>query len=56
MSLISAIGAILTGIDYSGLDHVMAFASGGLIPSFGNVVKRALCLDKRKSMWHHFGY
>ncbi|ESW12036.1 hypothetical protein PHAVU_008G079500 [Phaseolus vulgaris] len=49
MGPISAIGAILTGIDYSGLDHIMVIACGGLIPSFGNVVKRALSLDKRKS-------
>ncbi|KAM1549115.1 hypothetical protein ACFX1Z_010212 [Malus domestica] len=46
---ISAIGAILAGIDYSGLDHVMVFACGGLLPSFGNVVKRAVKLDARKS-------
>ncbi|KAL1310442.1 hypothetical protein HN51_053065 [Arachis hypogaea] len=49
MGPISAIGAILTGIDYSGLDHIMVLACGGLIPSFGTVVKRALSLDKRKS-------
>ncbi|KAF7845195.1 putative zinc transporter [Senna tora] len=49
MSPISSIGAILAGIDCSGLEHLMVFASGGLIPSFGNLVKRALCLDKRKS-------
>ena len=28
---ISAIGAILEGIDYTGLDHVMVFACGGLL-------------------------
>ncbi|KAI4353584.1 hypothetical protein L6164_002523 [Bauhinia variegata] len=50
MGPISAIGAILTGIDYSGLDHVMIFACGGLIPSFGNIVQRALKLDNRKSI------
>jgi len=49
MGPISAIGAILGGIDYSGLDHIMVLACGGLIPSFGNVVQRALSLDKRKS-------
>lgn len=49
MGPISAIGAILAGIDYSGLDHVMVFACGGLLPSFGNVVKRAGKLDMRKS-------
>ncbi|KAJ6699348.1 hypothetical protein OIU79_012579 [Salix purpurea] len=45
---ISAIGAILAGIDYSGLDHVMVFACGGLIPSFGNIIKRGVRLDARK--------
>ncbi|KAL5741143.1 hypothetical protein ACOSP7_027875 [Xanthoceras sorbifolium] len=46
----SAIGAILARIDnYSGLDHVMVFACGGLLPSFGKIVKRALGLDMRKS-------
>lgn len=49
MGPISAIGAILAGIDYSGLDHVMVFTCGGLVPSFGNVVKRALSLDQKKS-------
>ncbi|XP_061357675.1 putative zinc transporter At3g08650 [Gastrolobium bilobum] len=49
MGPISAIGSILSGIDYSGLDHIMVLACGGLIPSFGNVVVRALSLDKRKS-------
>lgn len=45
----SAIGAILAGIDYSGLDHVMVIACGGLLPSFGRIVKRAVSLDIRKS-------
>ncbi|XP_030538563.2 putative zinc transporter At3g08650 [Rhodamnia argentea] len=45
----SAIGAILAGIDYSGLDHVMVFACGGLLPSFARIVKRATRLDARKS-------
>ncbi|CAI8612972.1 unnamed protein product [Vicia faba] len=49
MGPISAIGAILSGIDYSGLDHIMVLACGGLIPSFSSVVKRSLSLDKRKS-------
>ncbi|XP_050381180.1 putative zinc transporter At3g08650 [Argentina anserina] len=49
MGPISAIGAILAGIDYSGLDHVMVFACGGLLPSFGMVVRRAGRLDMRKS-------
>jgi len=45
---ISAIGAILAGIDYSGLDHVMVFACGGLLPSFGNIIRRGVRLDARK--------
>lgn len=45
----SAIGAILSGIDYSGLDHVMVFACGGLLPSFWKIVRRATRLDTRKS-------
>ncbi|KAK4268379.1 hypothetical protein QN277_025046 [Acacia crassicarpa] len=49
MGPMSAIGAILAGIDYSGLDHVMVFACGGLIPGFGNMVRRALSLEKSKS-------
>ncbi|KAK6943298.1 Zinc/iron permease [Dillenia turbinata] len=44
----SAIGAILAGIDYSGLDQLMVFACGGLLPSFWRVVKRALKLHMRK--------
>ncbi|XP_038882628.1 putative zinc transporter At3g08650 [Benincasa hispida] len=46
---ISAIGAILAGIDYSGLDHVMVLACGGLLPSFGSIIKRAMRLDTQKS-------
>ncbi|MBA0827506.1 hypothetical protein Goarm_012283 [Gossypium armourianum] len=46
---ISAIGAILAGIDYSGLDHVMVLACGGLIPCFVRIVQRAVRLDIRKS-------
>ncbi|XP_060217363.1 putative zinc transporter At3g08650 [Lycium barbarum] len=46
----SAIGAILAGIDYSGLDHIMMFACGGLLPCFGSIFKRALSLEKRKSI------
>ncbi|KAL7265744.1 hypothetical protein ACSBR1_003512 [Camellia fascicularis] len=45
---LSAIGAILTGIDYSGLDHLMVFACGGLIPCFGSIVRRAVRLDTKK--------
>ncbi|XP_044473801.1 putative zinc transporter At3g08650 [Mangifera indica] len=45
----SAIAAIFAGIDYSGLDHVMVFACGGLLPSFVRIVQRAVSLDMRKS-------
>lgn len=48
---LSAIGAILAGIDYSGLDHLMVFACGGLLPCFGSIVGRAARLDKRKSIF-----
>ncbi|PSS23888.1 Zinc transporter like, partial [Actinidia chinensis var. chinensis] len=44
---LSAIGAILAGIDYSGLDHLMVFACGGLIPCFGSIIRRALRLGAR---------
>ncbi|KAL5550398.1 hypothetical protein UlMin_000574 [Ulmus minor] len=45
---VSAIGSILAGIDYSGLDHVMVLACGGLLPSFGRIIKRGARLDMRK--------
>ncbi|XP_059668165.1 putative zinc transporter At3g08650 [Cornus florida] len=45
----SAIAAILGGIDYSGLDHLMVFACGGLLPCFWAIVRRAVSLDTRKS-------
>lgn len=47
---LSAIGAILAGIDYSGLDHVMVFACGALFPCFLGIVRRAVKLEKRKSV------
>ncbi|XP_068651119.1 putative zinc transporter At3g08650 [Aristolochia californica] len=46
----SAIGAIFAGIDYSGLDHWMVLACGALLPGYGRIFKRALRLDKRKSL------
>ncbi|KAI7755463.1 hypothetical protein M8C21_004660 [Ambrosia artemisiifolia] len=46
---VSAIAAILAGIDYSGLDHLMVFACGGLIPCFWSMLRRAMRLDTRKS-------
>ncbi|KAL9374567.1 hypothetical protein Peur_034187 [Populus x canadensis] len=45
---ISAIGAILARIDYSGLDHLMVFACGGLLPSFGSIIRRGVRLDTRR--------
>lgn len=47
---LSAIGAILAGIDYSGLDHLLVFACGGLLPCFGSIVQRAVKLDRKKSI------
>ncbi|KAL6560482.1 hypothetical protein OROGR_004041 [Orobanche gracilis] len=46
---LSAIGAILAGIDYSGLDHVMVVACGGLFPCFAGMVRRAVRLDRRRT-------
>ncbi|KAE8718580.1 putative zinc transporter [Hibiscus syriacus] len=46
---VSAIGAILAGIDYSGLDYVMVLACGGLIPCFARILERAYRLDMQKS-------
>ncbi|XP_047329969.1 putative zinc transporter At3g08650 [Impatiens glandulifera] len=52
---VSAIGTILSGIeDYSGLDHLMVFACGGLLPCFGSIVRRAIKLDSRKSSFGLF--
>ncbi|XP_058210868.1 putative zinc transporter At3g08650 [Rhododendron vialii] len=48
---LTAIGAILGGIDYSGLDHLMVFACGGLIPCFGSIVRRAVKLNTRKGVF-----
>lgn len=45
---VSAIGAIITGIDYKGLDHLMMIACGGLLPIFGSIVGRAVKLDRQK--------
>ena len=48
---LSAIGSILAGIDYTGLDHVMVFANGGLLPSFGRIIKRAVRLETQKGSY-----
>ncbi|KAL2899735.1 hypothetical protein RDABS01_024817 [Bienertia sinuspersici] len=45
---VSAMGAIVTGIDYNGLDHLMVIACGGLLPIFGSIVTRAVKLDRQK--------
>ncbi|KAJ4893158.1 putative zinc transporter [Raphanus sativus] len=47
---VSAIGSILAGIDYSGLDHVMMVACGALLPSFWHVVQRAVRLERKKGV------
>ncbi|CAH9122912.1 unnamed protein product [Cuscuta epithymum] len=46
----SAIGAMLAGIDYSGLDHIMVIACGALLPCFWSIVRRAMRLDKQKGV------
>ncbi|KAF5196060.1 Zip metal ion transporter family [Thalictrum thalictroides] len=46
---VSAIGAILAGIDYSLLDYCMVLACGALLPSFGNIFRRAIRVDKQRS-------
>ena len=48
---LSAIGSILTRIDYIGLDHVMVFANRGLLPSFGRIIKRAIKLETWKGSY-----
>lgn len=45
---VSAIGSILAGIDYSGLDHVMVLACGVLLPCFGQVMIRAGRVERKK--------
>lgn len=51
---ISAIGAILAGIDYDGLDYWMVFACGALLPGFVRVFRRAMRLDSAKSVYGLF--
>lgn len=48
---ISAISAILAGIDYTGLDVWMVIACGSLIPCFGSILRRSLKLDARRSLY-----
>lgn len=48
---VSAIGAILAGIGYHGLDHWMVFACGALLPGFASVFRRAMRLDGVKSIY-----
>lgn len=47
----AAIGAILTGIGYDGLDYWMVFACGLLLPGFVRVFRRALRLDMKKGIY-----
>lgn len=51
---VSAIGAILAGIDYHGLDYWMVFACGSLLPGFASVFRRAMRLDAAKSIYGLF--
>ncbi|KAF9595839.1 hypothetical protein IFM89_005325 [Coptis chinensis] len=48
---VSAIGAILAGIDYSRLDYWMVFACGALLPSFWSIFRRAIRLDVQRSTY-----
>lgn len=48
---VSAIGAILAGIDYRWLDYLMVFACGTLLPSFGSIITRAWKVDRRKCLY-----
>eukprot|EP00249_Psilotum_nudum_P017830 c26511_g2_i1 orf=228-2066(-) len=48
---LAAIGAILAGIDYSGLDRWMVFGCGALIPAFGgDLLKRAFKLSLARTV------
>ncbi|KAH6558216.1 hypothetical protein KP509_1Z073300 [Ceratopteris richardii] len=50
---IAAIGAIIAGIDYNGLDYWMVIACGALLPAFsGDLFRRALKLN---SAWAVYG-
>ncbi|KAL4190049.1 hypothetical protein AMTRI_Chr08g210100 [Amborella trichopoda] len=48
---ISAIGAIVSGIGYEGLDLFMVFACGWLVPSFWGVLSRAWRVDSRRTVF-----
>ncbi|KAF3794376.1 putative zinc transporter [Nymphaea thermarum] len=47
----SAIGAILAGLSYKGLDHWMVLACGALLPSFGSILQRVIRLEPAKSIF-----
>ncbi|XP_078435312.1 ZIP metal ion transporter family [Wolffia australiana] len=48
----AAAGAIMAGMDnYHGLDHVMVFACGLLLPGFAGVFRRAGRLDRASSLY-----
>lgn len=52
---IAAIGSILTGIDYSGLDFWMVVACGALLPAFaGDLFSRALKLHSASAVYGLF--
>lgn len=52
---LAAIGSILAGIDYSGLDFWMVFACGCLLPAFsGNLFRRALKLHPASAVYGLF--
>ncbi|KAJ6806850.1 putative zinc transporter [Iris pallida] len=47
----SAMGAIIAGIDYDGLDYWMLFACGSLLPGFISVFRRAMRLEGVKAVY-----
>lgn len=48
---VAAIGAIVAGIDYRGLDYLMVFSCGLLVPSFASVFRRATRLEAAGSFY-----
>eukprot|EP00250_Pteridium_aquilinum_P013270 c21242_g1_i1 orf=468-2240(+) len=52
---LAAIGAIITGIDYNGLDYWMVIACGALLPAFaGDLFRRALKLHSASAVYGLF--
>lgn len=52
---LAAIGSIITGIDYNGLDYWMVIACGALLPAFaGDLFRRALRLHSASAVYGLF--